>query len=76
MWIFKTLPFGWSYSPLLCQRLLAQLTGKVGLEAAGAVLRLMHYLDDFLVFGNSEAADRHKAGGVQGSSEKRRLPDQ
>ena len=23
---------------------------------AGAVLRLMHYLDDFLVFGNSEAA--------------------
>ena len=56
MWVFKTLPFGWSYSPLLCQRLLAQLTGKVGLEVAGAVLRLMHYLDDFLVFGDSEAA--------------------
>ena len=56
MWVFKTLPFGWSYSPLLCQRLLAQLTGKVGLEVAGAVLRLMHYLGDFLVFGDSEAA--------------------
>ena len=46
MWVFKTLPFGWSYSPLLCQRLLAQLMGKVGLEVAGTVLRLMHYLDD------------------------------
>ena len=56
MWVFKTPPFGWSYSPLLCQRLLAHLTGKVGLEVAGAVLRLMHYLDDFLVFGDSEAA--------------------
>ena len=56
MWVFKTLPFGWSYSPLLCQRLLAHLTGKVGLEVAGAVLRLMHYLDVFLVFGDSEAA--------------------
>ena len=56
MWVFKMLPFGWSYSPLLCQRLLAPLTGKVGLEVAGAVLRLMHYLDGFLVFGDSEAA--------------------
>ena len=56
MWVFKTLPFGWSYSPLMCQRLLAHLTGKVGLEVAGAVLRLMHYVDDFLVFGDSEAA--------------------
>ena len=30
--------------------------GKVGLEVAGAVLRLMHYLDDFPVFSDSEAA--------------------
>ena len=39
MWVFRTLPFGWSYSPLLCQRILAHLVGKVGLEVAGAVLR-------------------------------------
>ena len=43
MWVFKTLPFGWSYSPLLCQRFLAHLVGKVGLKVAGAVLRPMHY---------------------------------
>ena len=29
MWVFRTLPFGWSYSPLLCQRFLAHLVGKV-----------------------------------------------
>ena len=56
MWLFRTLPFGWSCSPLLCQRVLAHLVRKVGLEVAGAVLRLMHYLDDFLVFGDSEKA--------------------
>ena len=52
MWVFKTPPFGWSYSPLLCQRFLAHLVGRVGLTEAGAVLRLMFYLDNFLVFGD------------------------
>ena len=56
MWVFKTLPFGWSYSPLLCQHFLAHLVARVGLTVAGAVLRLMHYLDDFLVFGDSKQA--------------------
>ena len=57
MWVFRPLPFGWSSSPLLCERFLAHLTRKVGLGVAGAVMRLMHYLDDFLVFRNSEKAN-------------------
>ena len=60
MWVFKTLPFGYSYSPLLFRRFLAHLTGKVGLGKAGAVLRPMHYLDDLLVFGECEEAVTEK----------------
>ena len=60
MWVFRILPFGSSYSPVLCQRLLAHLTEKVGLRVAGAALRLMHYLDDFLIFGDSEEAVSEK----------------
>ena len=43
-------------SPLLCQRLLAHLSSAVRMEVAGEVVRLMHYLNDFLLYGRDERA--------------------
>ena len=39
---------------MLCLQFLAHVVGKVGMEVAGAVLHLMHYLDEFLLFCDSE----------------------
>ena len=56
VWLFRSSPFGWSHSPLLCPRLLAHLTRVVGMEVAGEVVRWLHYLDGFLWYGRDAGA--------------------
>ena len=44
---FSCLPFGWRCSPVICQYVLAFVTGSV--DISGVIV--LHYLDDFLVVG-------------------------
>ena len=53
---FRCLPFGWKYSPLLCQRVLEGLVADAGLLG---VLVLI-YLDDVLVVGRGRARVREQ----------------
>ena len=53
---FRCLPFGWKYSPLLCQRVLEGLMADAGLSG---VLVLV-YLDDVLVVGRGRARVREQ----------------
>ena len=48
-WDMLRLPFGWKYSPALCQFLLGGLVRDIVL--------LIHYLDDFLSVGDIARAD-------------------
>ena len=54
MLAFRCLPFGWRYSPLLCQRVLERLVTDAGLS--GVVVLI--YLDDVLVVGRGRARVR------------------
>ena len=54
MLAFRCLPFGWKYSPLLCQRVWETLVADAGLLG---VLVLI-YLDDVLVVGRGRARVR------------------
>ena len=53
---FSCLPFGWRFSPVICQYVLALVTGSV--DTSGVLV--LHYLDDFLVIGYGKA----KVGSV------------
>ena len=53
---FRCLPFGWKYSPLLCQRVLEGLMADAGLSG---VLVLI-YLDDVLVVGRGRVRVREQ----------------
>ena len=53
---FSCLPFGWRFSPVICQYVLAFVTGSV--DTSGVLV--LHYLDDFLVIGYGKA----KVGSV------------
>ena len=44
LWDMKRLPFGWKYSPVICQ----QLLGSLGQDLIPHEILLTHYLDDFL----------------------------
>ena len=44
---FSCLPFGWRFSPVICQYVLAFVTSSV--DTSGVIV--LHYLDDFLVVG-------------------------
>ena len=48
---FSCLRFGWRFSPVICQYVLAFVTGSV--DTSGVVV--LHYLDDFLVIGYGKA---------------------
>ena len=48
------LPFGWKYSPFICQQTLARIVGRV---LPPAVL-LVHYLDDFLLIHHDSLCRR------------------
>ena len=48
---FSCLPFGWRFSPVICQYVLAFVTGSV--DTSGVVV--LQYLDDFLVIGYGKA---------------------
>ena len=48
---FSCLPFGWRFSPVICQYVLAFVTGSV--DTSGVLV--LHYLDDFLVIGYGKA---------------------
>ena len=48
---FSCLPFGWRFSPVVCQYVLAFVTGSV--DTSGVLV--LHYLDDFLVVGHGKA---------------------
>ena len=45
------LPFGWKYSPVLCQRVLQYFIK--GLKKGQTLI--LHYLDDFMVLGKDKA---------------------
>ena len=46
LWDMKRLPFGWKYSPFICQQQLGSLVqGLIPHD-----ILLIHYLDDFLFF--------------------------
>ena len=53
---FSYLIFGWRFSPVICQYVLAFVTGPV--DTSGVLV--LHYLDDFLVIGYGKA----KVGSV------------
>ena len=53
---FPCLPFGWRFSPVICQYVLAFVTGSV--DTSGVLV--LHYLDDFVVIGYGKA----KVGSV------------
>ena len=44
---FNCLPFGWQFSPVLCQTVLGYLLQKLNF----VTVLILHYLDDFLVIG-------------------------
>ena len=48
---FSCLPFGWRFSPVICQYVLAFVTGFM--DTSGFMV--LHYLDDFLVIGYGKA---------------------
>ena len=48
---FSCLPFGWCFLPVICQYVLAFVTGSV--DTSGVLV--LHYLDDFLVIGYGKA---------------------
>ena len=48
---FKCLPFGWKYSPILCQKVLEHLVEEIGLVR---VLVLI-YIDDVHIVGRGKA---------------------
>ena len=48
---FSCLPFGWRFSPVICQHVLAFVTNS--LDTSGVIV--LHYLDDFLVIGYGKA---------------------
>ena len=58
LWDTKRLPFGWKYSPVVCQRLL----GSWVRDLIPPDVLLIHYLDDFLLV----ARDRVRLRGVTG----------
>ena len=47
----RRLPFGWKYSPVLCQRILQYFIK--GLKKGQTLI--LHYLDDFMVLGKDKA---------------------
>ena len=47
---FRCLPFGWKYSPILCQKVLERLVEEIGVVG---VLVLI-YIDDVLIVGRGK----------------------
>ena len=58
LWDMKRSPFGWKYSPVICQQLLGCLENDL-VPPKGL---LIHYLDDFLLI----ARDRNLLRGADG----------
>ena len=54
---FRCLPFGWKYSPILCQKVLERLVEEIGLVG---VLVLI-YIDDVLIVGRGKGHVRGQA---------------
>ena len=54
---FRCSPFGWKYSPILCQKVLERLVEEIGLVG---VLVLI-YIDDVLIMGRGRARVREQA---------------
>ena len=58
------LPFGWKYSPYICQQALARLVE----QALPPDILLVHYLDDFLLVHHDKGyLHRHTGGAVLAS---------
>ena len=47
---FNCLPFGWQYSPIMCQTVLGYIVASLGFSN----VLVLHYLDDFLLVGYSK----------------------
>ena len=54
---FKCLPFGWKYSPILCQKVLESLVEEIGL--AGVLVLI--YIDDVLIVRRGRTRVREQA---------------
>ena len=54
---FRCLPFGWKYSPILCQKVLERLVEEIGMVG---VLVLI-YIDDVLIVGRGKARVHEQA---------------
>ena len=60
LWDMKRLPFGWKYSPVICQQLLGSLVR----DLIPPDILLIHYLDDFLLVARDRARLREVTGRV------------
>ena len=60
LWAFRSLPFGWSYSPVICQAVLEDIVRRVALED---VLVLIYY-DDIFVIGYGSHHVGHETGAL------------
>ena len=54
------LPFGWKYSPFICQQTLARIVGRV----LPPDILLVHYLDDFLLMHHDKSYLRDHTGNA------------
>ena len=54
---FRCLPFGWKYSPMLCQKVLERLVEEIGVVGALVLI----YIDDVLIVGRGRAGVREQA---------------
>ena len=60
LWDMKRLPFGWKYSPVICQQLLGSLVR----DLIPPDILLIHYLDIFLLVARDRAGLRDVTGRV------------
>ena len=58
LWDMKRHPFGWKYSPVICQQLLGSLVR----DLIPPDILLIHYLDDFLLVARDRARLRNVTG--------------
>ena len=57
---FNCLPFGWQYSPIVCQTVLGYILASLGFSN----VLVLHYLDDFLIVGYGKNRVRTAAASL------------
>ena len=60
---FNCLPFGWQYSPIMCQTVLGYILASLGFFSNVLVL---HYLDDFVPVGYGKPREREATATLCG----------